>query len=242
MASIVSAGTTSATALNMSADTSGVLQLASNNGTVALTVTTSQNVGIANVNPSFPLDVNGASQFSGYSRITAQGGVQRLLIGNQDSLGTNKPNVISCANSTFNIGYGDSWSGNGGTITPLFQMNSSGTNNDFNAVLTGGTTLYPAFFPRSFVSVNQQGSQTILTSGNVSSISDQGTGLTLVNMTTAMPSIEYTVANGISGSGVISGVTLEINRNSSSSYQLRSLSSSTVVAYDMNYVTGIVIR
>jgi hypothetical protein len=38
MASIVSAGTTSATALNMSADTSGVLQLASNNGTVALTI------------------------------------------------------------------------------------------------------------------------------------------------------------------------------------------------------------
>lgn len=44
MASIVSAGTTSATALNMSADTSGVLQLASNNGTVALTVDTSQRV------------------------------------------------------------------------------------------------------------------------------------------------------------------------------------------------------
>jgi hypothetical protein len=46
MASIVSAGTTSATALNMSADTTGVLQLASNNGTVALTVDTSQNVSI----------------------------------------------------------------------------------------------------------------------------------------------------------------------------------------------------
>ena len=44
MASIVSAGTTSATALNMSADTTGILQLASNNGTVALTVTTAQAV------------------------------------------------------------------------------------------------------------------------------------------------------------------------------------------------------
>lgn len=52
MASIVSAGTTSATALNMSADTSGVLQLASNNGTVALTVDTSQNVGIGTSSPS----------------------------------------------------------------------------------------------------------------------------------------------------------------------------------------------
>jgi hypothetical protein len=52
MASIVSAGTTSATALNMSADTSGVLQLASNNGTVAVTVDSSQNVGIGTTSPS----------------------------------------------------------------------------------------------------------------------------------------------------------------------------------------------
>jgi len=57
MASIISAGTTSATALNMSADTSGVLQLASNNGTVALTVDTSQRllVGVttSNLNTRF---------------------------------------------------------------------------------------------------------------------------------------------------------------------------------------------
>jgi hypothetical protein len=46
MASIVSAGTTSATALNMSADTSGVLQLASNNGTVALVIDTGQRVNV----------------------------------------------------------------------------------------------------------------------------------------------------------------------------------------------------
>jgi hypothetical protein len=64
MASIVSAGTTSATALNMSADTSGVLQLASNNGTVALTVTAAQNVGIGTTSPTAisgytTLEVNG---------------------------------------------------------------------------------------------------------------------------------------------------------------------------------------
>ena len=52
MASIVSAGTTSATSLNLSADTSGVLQLASNNGTVGLTMDTSQNVGIGTTSPA----------------------------------------------------------------------------------------------------------------------------------------------------------------------------------------------
>ncbi len=61
MASIVSAGTTSATALNMSADTSGVLQLASNNGTVGLTMDTSQNVGIGTTSPTGKVQITGAS-------------------------------------------------------------------------------------------------------------------------------------------------------------------------------------
>ena len=46
MASIISAGTTSGTSLNLSGDTSGVLQLASNGSTTAVTITTGQNVGI----------------------------------------------------------------------------------------------------------------------------------------------------------------------------------------------------
>lgn len=58
MASIVSAGTTSATALNMSADTSGVLQLASNNGVVALTVSASQGIGIGTASPTAQLEIS----------------------------------------------------------------------------------------------------------------------------------------------------------------------------------------
>jgi hypothetical protein len=57
MASIVSAGTTNATALNMSADTSGILQLASNNGTVGMTMDTSQNVGIGTSSPTVKLQI-----------------------------------------------------------------------------------------------------------------------------------------------------------------------------------------
>jgi hypothetical protein len=64
MASILSAGTTSATAMVHTADTSGVLQLASNNGTVALTVDTSQNVGIGTT-PNAKFEVNGQIRSSG---------------------------------------------------------------------------------------------------------------------------------------------------------------------------------
>jgi len=49
MASIISAGTTTGTALNMSADTSGALQLATNNGTTAATFDTSQNATFVGV-------------------------------------------------------------------------------------------------------------------------------------------------------------------------------------------------
>lgn len=76
MASIVSAGTTSATALNMSADTSGVLQLASNNGTVAVTVDAAQNVGIGTSSPSAKLDVQGSNA---YARVKSTGGTYALL-------------------------------------------------------------------------------------------------------------------------------------------------------------------
>jgi len=64
MASIVSAGTTSATALNMSADTTGILQLASNNGTVALTIGTSQNIGFGTTSPNFECHISTGSTAS----------------------------------------------------------------------------------------------------------------------------------------------------------------------------------
>ena len=60
MASIISAGTTSGTALNMAGDTSGVLQLATNGSTTALTIDTSQKVGIGTASPSEKLHVVGS--------------------------------------------------------------------------------------------------------------------------------------------------------------------------------------
>jgi len=84
MASIVSAGTTSSTALNMSADTTGILQLASNNGTVALTVDTSQRVGIGTTSPGANLEVKGASGQNIYVSYTS-GSQLRLKSDSGDS-------------------------------------------------------------------------------------------------------------------------------------------------------------
>ena len=62
MASIISAGTTDATSLNVSSDKTGILQLASNNATVAVTIDASQNVGIGTASPSYKLDVSGTGR------------------------------------------------------------------------------------------------------------------------------------------------------------------------------------
>ena len=66
MASIISAGTSSGTALNMTADTSGQLQLATGaSATTAVTIDTSQNVGIGTTSPSSKLEVYSTSAGSG---------------------------------------------------------------------------------------------------------------------------------------------------------------------------------
>jgi hypothetical protein len=72
MASIISAGTTSGTALNMAGDTSGVLQLATNGSTTALTIDTSQNVGIGTTSPATKLELKGSTEVL---RLTTTGDV-----------------------------------------------------------------------------------------------------------------------------------------------------------------------
>ena len=68
MASILSAGTTTSTALNLTADTSGSLILASNNNVTAVTIATNQNVTFAN-NATFIGNVNAPNTFGFKNRI-----------------------------------------------------------------------------------------------------------------------------------------------------------------------------
>jgi hypothetical protein len=60
MASTIAAGTTSGTAIAIAGDTSGVLQLQTNGTTAAVTIDTSQNVGIGTSSPDYNLQVEGS--------------------------------------------------------------------------------------------------------------------------------------------------------------------------------------
>jgi hypothetical protein len=66
-----------------------------------------------------------------------------------------------------------------------------------SSVIPGGSTLLPEFQCRAWVNFNGTGTLAIRASGNVSSITDAGVGVFLVNFATAMPDTGYsTVASG----------------------------------------------
>ena len=59
MSTVISTKTSGVGGLTVTGDASGVLQLASANGTTAVTIDASQNVGIGTSSPAFPLDISG---------------------------------------------------------------------------------------------------------------------------------------------------------------------------------------
>ena len=94
------------------------------------------------------LTVDGTGSVEDVFKISDSAGAQRLLMGNRDSAGTNCPRIFSVGNAALTIGIGDSWSGDGGTLTSQFTIAKNGTitsvgNHDFSAGIdvTGNITV-----------------------------------------------------------------------------------------------------
>jgi len=146
MASIISAGTATNTAVSITGDTTGALALATNNGTTALTIDTSQKVGIGTTSPVYPLDVNGATRSSdiiaGGSTFTYDGSLRArnstnntqvlfnssgnsYLVQGNLGLGTASPAVHLDVVSPTNGATAWAWfHGNTGGATPSASINS----------------------------------------------------------------------------------------------------------------------
>lgn len=192
MPSIISTKTSGGGGIAVTGDTSGVLQLASANGTTAVTVDASQNVGIGTASPSQLLTVNGRINFSTLSSVVNIDGIYSA-----SGIGT----VINTGSGNF-LGFY-----NGTTQHALIDNNA---NFKFNS---GYGSVATAYGCRAWVNFNGTGTVAIRASGNVSSITDGGIGIYSLNLTSSMPDANYST---IITSGSNSSSSFESNVNPSS--------------------------
>jgi len=150
MASIISAGTTSGTSLNLSGDTSGVLQLASNGSTTAVTIDTNQRAAFVAGTAALPAitttgDTNTGIFFSAADTIDfAEGGV---AVGQFDS----------SANFKFNSGYGSvataygcrAWVNFNGQGTPAIRASGN-----VSSITDGGAGIFSVNFTTAMPDIN----------------------------------------------------------------------------------------
>jgi hypothetical protein len=103
-------------------------------------------------------------------------------------------NYNSSADIGTALGFATQFNAAGGVVERM-RIDSSG---QLKTMVTGGTAVMDAYACRAWVNFNGTGTVAIRASGNVSSITDNGTGNYTVNFTTAMPDANYAVA----GAGV----------------------------------------
>ena len=131
------------------------------------------------------------------------------------------------------------WTRGAGTLAEAMRIDSSG-NLKFNS---GYGSVATAYGCRAWVNFNGTGTVAIRDSGNVSSLTDNGTGIYTVNFSTSMPDAKYAISGGVLESVAnkyFRGVSIQLI--SSSSFQIASYRPTDGVATDVEVFTLMVAR
>jgi hypothetical protein len=185
MPSTISAGTTAGTAIAVAGDTTGNLAFQTNGTTTAMTITTSQQVGIGDTSPTQLLSLRSTnplikitdSDNEGIAYIQGSNGSLQFFADDTNVVGssaisfaidgTQRANIDSNGNLQFNSGYG--------------------------SVATG-------FGCRAWVNFSGQGgAASIRASGNVSSVTENASSDYTINFTSAMPNTNYAITSWARG-------------------------------------------
>lgn len=233
MASSINASTSGAGGLISTADSSGVLNLQSGGTTVAsIPNTTTFNFPATATRITGDFSNATASSRFAFQTSTTNDATNLSVIPNGTSkyagltfFNSSDPNNASAftvntnvAGTTMNIA---SYQTGTGTYLPIqiltnlsvqarFQTNG---NFEFNSGYGSSATAYGC---RAWVNFNGTGTVAIRASGNVTSITDNGTGDYTVNFTTAMPDANYSASGGSNSDGTTFGVVTPLTLATSS--------------------------
>ena len=229
MATILKAGNV-ASGAQITSDTTGILEIKTGTGagTTAMVLDASQNVGIG-ITPGYRLHVQSGA--ATYSVVSTSGGII-ANVGASDAAGFAQFGTVSNTPTIFQTNNTEQARI---TTAGLFQFNSG-----YGSVAT-------AYGCRAWVNFNGTGTVAIRASGNVSSITDNGTGDYTVNFTTAMPDVNYNMVATVAGAGTgqLVGVDAVANPTQTTS-SVRAVfgrtSSSPYTIFDTSYVAVSIFR
>jgi hypothetical protein len=186
--------------LKTSGGNDGILAL-QNNGTTNVTVTAAGNVGIGTSSPTARVHVSAPDGTAPLTLNTA-GGSDSTRALNFNVAGDNYGKILVPSGSGGAMAF---WTGGANAAAEQARITSAGLfqfNSGYGSVAT-------AYGCRAWVNFNGTGTVAIRASGNVSSITDRGTGEYTINLSTAMPDATYATV-GIGGSSTtVNGVTFE---------------------------------
>jgi hypothetical protein len=156
-------------------------------GRDAMIIDSSGNVGIGTSSPAGNLQISG----SGDRSLLVTGGTAGTVSVQLGDSGAAGQGGMSYDNSVDALFFKSN-----GTERMRIASNGQRSTNVVSTVGTSYDTLYPAYDCRAWVNFNGTGTVAIRASGNVSSITDNGTGDYTVNFTTAMPDANYSATCG----------------------------------------------
>ena len=152
-------------------------------GTETARITATGNVGIGTNSPDSTLDITAANPFLTINGTAATSGDTGIAINANANKWIIRADNFSSQNN-FNIR-------DNATGTPVTRLNITSSGNlQFNS---GYGSVATAYGCRAWVNFNGTGTVAIREDGNVSSITDNGTGAYTVNFTTALPDANYAV-------------------------------------------------
>jgi hypothetical protein len=157
--------------------------------TTAVTVNTSQNVGIGTASPTGKLNVVTDNTHNGGSTFDSTGTTQAWF--RDTDAGSNLKNWgIQSSGGDFNIIKANDDRASG-FVTPVYLTTTG--NFAFNSGYGSAAIAYGCRAWARFVGNGSVGSASILASGGISSVSKTATGLYTVNLSTTMPDVNYSV-------------------------------------------------